>query len=243
MPPPVRAFPALQVRSRRTVDRLLTAAQALFAERGISEISVVDICRRAGVGVGTFYGRFVDKEALLRAFYDRYFARSAARFDHSFPRSWAGRPAAEIVAALVRQRVAHYRRNRSLLRALVLYAQTRPDAVFRSEAAPFGTLVYERLRELLFTGDGGVRVVDPDRAVRSMLVMIEATTKDVILFSENRSPRLQLSDRELTRELTGLALARLGLPSRDRRRAHTSVRALRQRADRRASRAHLGSDE
>jgi len=54
-----------QARSRRTRRRLLEAAAAAFEERGYDETTTTEIARRAGVAVGTVYGYFPDKRALL----------------------------------------------------------------------------------------------------------------------------------------------------------------------------------
>jgi AcrR family transcriptional regulator len=49
--------------------RLLAAARSIFAETGYGA-SVHDICRLAGVGIGTFYHQFPDKAELMRNLMD-----------------------------------------------------------------------------------------------------------------------------------------------------------------------------
>lgn len=53
-------------------EAVLTAALALFAERGFHGTSVPDIAQRAGVGAGTIYRYFEGKEALVNALYQHY---------------------------------------------------------------------------------------------------------------------------------------------------------------------------
>ena len=50
-----------------TKAKLLEAAEAEFGERGYHDGSIVEITRRAGVGLGTFYVYFESKEAVFRA--------------------------------------------------------------------------------------------------------------------------------------------------------------------------------
>lgn len=50
-----------------TKAKLLEAAEAEFGERGYHDGSIVEITRRAGVGLGTFYVYFESKEAIFRA--------------------------------------------------------------------------------------------------------------------------------------------------------------------------------
>ena len=66
-----------QPRSERTQERLLRAAEKLILEKGLADASVPEIARRAGSSVGGFYARFPDKDALLRALEERFFARDA----------------------------------------------------------------------------------------------------------------------------------------------------------------------
>lgn len=56
----------LRADARRNRDLILVAAREIFAERG-AEVPMEEIARRASVGVGTLYRRFVDREALIRA--------------------------------------------------------------------------------------------------------------------------------------------------------------------------------
>src|SRR5262245_47473238 len=52
--------------AQRNLERVLRAAHALFAERG-AEVTMEEVARRAGVGVGTIYRRFPSKEQLFAA--------------------------------------------------------------------------------------------------------------------------------------------------------------------------------
>jgi len=54
-----------QARSRLTRQRILEAAVQTFEERGFEETNTAEIARRAGIGVGTLYGYFPDKRAIL----------------------------------------------------------------------------------------------------------------------------------------------------------------------------------
>lgn len=51
---------------QRNLERVLQAAQELFAERG-ADVKMEEVARRAGVGVGTIYRRFPSKEQLYAA--------------------------------------------------------------------------------------------------------------------------------------------------------------------------------
>lgn len=56
----------LRADAARNLRLILTAAAELFAEQG-GDVPMEEIARRAGVGVGTLYRRFGDREALVVA--------------------------------------------------------------------------------------------------------------------------------------------------------------------------------
>lgn len=58
--------PALRKDAARNRERLLRAGREVFARRGL-DATLNDIARHAGVGVGTAYRRFANKEELLDA--------------------------------------------------------------------------------------------------------------------------------------------------------------------------------
>lgn len=92
-----------------TVTRLLTAARSLFVARGYHATRPQDIARLAGVGHGTFYSHFADKQACFLAFAE------AARLE---------------LEAHLRSRAAGQRGGQAQLRALLgglfSYAQANP---------------------------------------------------------------------------------------------------------------------
>jgi AcrR family transcriptional regulator len=55
--------------AQRNYVRLLDAAMAAFAEHGADDVSLEEIARRAGVGIGTLYRHFPTRQALLEAVY------------------------------------------------------------------------------------------------------------------------------------------------------------------------------
>ena len=66
--------------ARRNRERLLDAADAVFAESG-TDTSTEEVARRAGVGIGTVFRHFPTKEALLEAVFVARLSRLAARAD------------------------------------------------------------------------------------------------------------------------------------------------------------------
>jgi AcrR family transcriptional regulator len=66
-------------------DAILTAALALFVERGFHGTAVPEIADRAGVGAGTIYRHFESKEAVVNELYRRHKQLLATRVLADFP--------------------------------------------------------------------------------------------------------------------------------------------------------------
>lgn len=70
-------------------ERILVAAAEVFADRGL-DVSLDDIARHAGLGVGTVYRRFPTKDLLVEALFERHMdtlttlAESAADAENSW---------------------------------------------------------------------------------------------------------------------------------------------------------------
>ncbi len=69
-----------QQRSRDTLERLLAAANAEFAERGVGGATTTSIAERADVSVGALYRFFADKHAFAEALSHRYLDAAGQRF-------------------------------------------------------------------------------------------------------------------------------------------------------------------
>ncbi len=195
--------PPQQARSRETQEALIAAAEHVFAEVGIAQATVSEICERAGVAVGTFYGRFPDKDALLLFWYERFFKRGRLTFDRAFSDTmWESRSAAEVIRGWVQSRVLHYRKNRRLLKALLLYVRGRPTPEFKPFTAQLQLPALQRLTELLNARRDEWHHADAVGAVRMAVVMMESSVQSVVLFNDHRDDESQFSDDELVDQLS-----------------------------------------
>ena len=65
----------LRADAERNRERILAAAAEVLADRGL-DVSLDEIAAAAGVGVGTVYRRFPDKDALIDALFDEKMERA-----------------------------------------------------------------------------------------------------------------------------------------------------------------------
>jgi AcrR family transcriptional regulator len=101
--------------ARRNYQRLLTAAAEAFTERGTDDVSLEEIARRAGVGIGTLYRHFPTRQALLEAVYRDQVEALRARADELI----ATKPPAEALATWLRDLLDFGRTKRMLTTALL----------------------------------------------------------------------------------------------------------------------------
>lgn len=77
--------------AERNRERILAAAAEVFTQRGL-DVSLDEVARHAGVGVGTVYRRFADKEQLVETLFTERIDEIAAMAARALelPDPWAG---------------------------------------------------------------------------------------------------------------------------------------------------------
>jgi AcrR family transcriptional regulator len=94
-----------------TAEAILTAAEAVFAEKGLQAARMEEIAARSGVAVGTLYNHFADRSALLEALVRSRRKALLGRLDGELEES-KGRPFADqlraFTTALFEHVAGHY---------------------------------------------------------------------------------------------------------------------------------------
>lgn len=202
---------AKQERSRRTLDRLLDAAELALAEVGVEGATVPAIAGRAGMSVGVVYRRFRDKDALLRAVYERFFERTlAANAAALDPARWAGAPAERVVTTVVEGMVRGHVEHRGLLRALFTYAQAHADPAFRARVESLNAAAVARVAALLAARAAEIAHPEPQRAIALALAVVASTLYRWVQ-TDGGMPGLGADAPELARELARMVVGYLGI--------------------------------
>jgi AcrR family transcriptional regulator len=209
---PTRARPTRQARSRDTLDRLLASAEDVLGERGLDGTTVPEIARRAGVSVGAVYRRFPDKDALLRAVYEAFFAR-AGELNRAALLSlgWSGAGLAEAVRRTVSSMVWSAWDRRELMRALLTYAFTHPDPAFRREAEAVSAAALAGAEPILLRHRDEIPHTDPDAAVGFALFAAVATLRAAVLADPGDLPGSAPDAEALAMQIGSLCLGYLGV--------------------------------
>lgn len=206
---PRRVASPRQPRSRRTLERILGATQALLEKRNFDKLTIQEIVRRAGCSVGAFYGRLGDKEALLDALDERYVEEFATRMEAILadPRD---RSLRNLVLETVESLVKFHREHQGLARTLVLRARRAPDRRYRQREQRLHKLV-PRLRDLVLQHRKELAHPQPGLAAELGLVMALFTIRELVLW-DHLAAIVPLSDECLAEQLTRAFLAYLGAP-------------------------------
>lgn len=199
-----------QARSRHTLHRLLSAAEALLEHGGLDAATVPAIAEAAGVSVGVVYRRFPNKDALLRAVYERFFRTMEEQNTLRLHSVAALQLPLESLAQGVVLGIAEgYRRKRGLLRALMRYARTHPDAAFRRAARKMNREAMNGIVTLLLTRRDAIQHPDPEIAIEFAVITIASLLNTVIL-EEEPLVRLRANER-LEQEIVRLFFRYLGI--------------------------------
>ncbi len=89
-----------QARSTATLDAIFEATIQVLLADGMRALTTTRVAERAGVSVGTMYQYFPHKQSLIYALNERYLEVLADKVETTC-RAQAGRPVAEMLAALI----------------------------------------------------------------------------------------------------------------------------------------------
>jgi AcrR family transcriptional regulator len=153
-----------QERSRQSFDKALDAAVALMVERRSGAFTLAEVAERAGVSIGSMYGRVDSKDALIRTAHAREMARIRAEQDEVFG---AAAPADEDLPGVVRRIIAttaEPQRRTAAVPAPLRGGGSQDPLVFAAGRSNYEGLV-ESFCATLLTHRDEIRRADPDRAV------------------------------------------------------------------------------
>src|SRR5580700_6437185 len=192
IPVPAQATAPRPMRAdaQRNYDRLLQAAVAAFAEHGADDVSLEEIARRAGVGIGTLYRHFPTRQALLEAVYRDQVDAVRVRAEELLASETPGQALADWLRVLV----AFSSTKRSLTAALL--ASFGKDSELLSSCS---TVIFGAAESLLARAqqEGTVRA---DADAMDLIRLVHA----VNIASQHTSADPGQSDRLLSLILDGL---------------------------------------
>lgn len=173
-------------------ELILSTARRLFAESGVTMVSMRQIAREAGIGQGTLYRQYTDKgalcEALLRETIEEFQNAFEVRILESADK------ALQLVEDLLEHIVHFTDENAEMVSALVEVALAERHHVFYR--IPFYAWAREKIMQLLNTGieSGEVQPLD---AEYTAYVLLSPLVMNIFIRKDFSSERILQTTRQL----------------------------------------------
>lgn len=187
----------VQARSRATWDSLLEAAARVLSELGYAGLTTNHVAARAGVGIGSLYEYFPDKETIVAELARATLADMEREIALAYQRAFV-RAGTRDLPALVDALFAAASRRRALLRALYL------DVPFLHELPEVRRLP-ERMLALARLGQPNEPPAWLERDFEAGLYLLTVAVRGMVIESVVTAPE-HLDERRLRASVTGLLL-------------------------------------
>ena len=173
-------LPTQQRRSQETTVALLEAAAVMLRERSLDELSIEDLCKRVGVTIGAFYGRFENRDAFFSALMSLAATKAlaavrAAVADEDNP----GTGLEEACRRIVEVAVNVVRRNVGVVRAASQYESIYPERWGTIRTT--GSAMVDLAKPLLLARMGRGRVAAKERSIGFAFQMMFGTLINAVL--------------------------------------------------------------
>jgi AcrR family transcriptional regulator len=156
-------------------EKILRAAREVFGQHGLG-VTLDDVARHAGVGVGTVYRRFPDKETLVRALFEQDLGIRQASAERALahPDPWEG------FVDFLTEMGADLAENRGLHEVIMLGSHSsEPMETVRGGMLPFLEALIQRAQE---SGDLRAEITPSDIPV--VVQMLSAASQ----FTQGKRP-------------------------------------------------------
>lgn len=130
-----------QARSRRSAEQILQAAVHVIITRGIHDFTMTAVSDAAGISIGGVYGRYPNKEALLRAVKDHVLTSLEAEVEQRL--SSDGLDPSELFEAFTRAISLAFTESSGLY--AFIFIHSAEDAAMKAR----GFLFHQRIKDLL----------------------------------------------------------------------------------------------
>ena len=173
-------LPTQQRRSQETTVALLEAAAVMLRERSLDELSIEDLCKRVGVTIGAFYGRFESKDAFFSALMSLAARKAVAAVRAAVAdEDNLGTGLEEACRRVVEIAVDVVRRNVGVVRAASQYESIYPERWGTIRTT--GSAMVDLAKPLLLARMGRGRVAAKERSIGFAFQMMFGTLINAVL--------------------------------------------------------------
>lgn len=212
-------LPAKQERSRRSLERLLDAAEEVLKTHGLDGATVPRIAAKAGLSPGAIYRRFPDKDALMREVVLRYHTRIAEKSRENLGRAelWKGTSLRQKAYIAILSTIAAHEAHAGLLRPLYQMAQRHPDLLFRRRVFQLEMANFRQVVKLFLEHRDEIHHPDPELAITLGLLLVAFTMREYLMDTGKQRWSSIFPDAvaQFDRELPRMFLRYLGVKNPD----------------------------
>ena len=199
-----------QQRGRETLIKILNAAKQLFIERGYQETSMAEICRVAGMSMGSIYHHFPDKKSILYAILELYrHSRFGQIASLTQPRDWCDRSVEEVLAFHIEIMFSTARKDTGFIR--LMERQRIVDPVVCQLLIDWNEHVVNVIHGLLQSHASRIRHENLLEAIRYTHGILRGALIWAILPLENQHSSIDAFSDEFKQAAYNMAAAYLGL--------------------------------
>ncbi|MCK9563899.1 MAG: TetR/AcrR family transcriptional regulator [Bacteroidales bacterium] len=203
-------YAPIQDRSRKTLQKILTTAKALFVANGFDETTMTEISRKSGISVGSIYHRFPDKPSILYAILETYRrTRFTEIAELTVDELWRGKKARDVLDFHIEILFSSACRDRGFFR--LLERQRIVDRVVRDMLIEWNQHFCSLIVDLYRRHARSLDHSDIDKAVHYMHNIIRGSVMWSILPDQEGEPPLQVTSAEYRAEATRMAALYLGI--------------------------------
>ena len=182
-------------------------------------LAIADIAGACGLSVGSFYGRFRDKETFFAVLQQQITDEWVRDARQALQAPARGQPdAARLFQHLCALIIGRFRQDAGFIRAAIKHASTHPDSWTPIKRA--GRQIVDELVLALSPLMPQRRAAERAERIRTAMQMLFGTAINAVLHDPGP---LRLADPRLERELARALLQYLGLPDRARTRARRAA--------------------
>ena len=212
-------LPAKQERSRKSLERLLDAAEEVLKKHGLDGATVPRIAAQAGLSPGSVYRRFPDKDALMRAVVLRYHTRIAEKSRANLGRAelWKGTSLRQKAYIAILSTIAAHKAHAGLLRPLYQLCQRHPDSAFRRRSFQLEMANFRQGVKLFLEHREEIYHPDPELAITFGLLLLAFTMREHLMDTGKQrwSDVFPTAVAQFDRELPRMFLRYLGVKDPD----------------------------
>jgi hypothetical protein len=198
----------VQARAQATRDALLAAGRAMLADCDFDSLSIADLAAASKLSVGSFYGRFRDKEAFFEQLQEQVTAEFllAAR-QALLAKEGSTTPPEAIVAKVCAMVIDGFRKDAGYVRAALRHASTQPASWSPIQSA--GRQVVQEVIAVLGPKLTHIAPTQRGARIRFAMQLLYGTGINALL---NDPGPIPLRSKRLERELSRVLCLYLGIP-------------------------------